>query len=275
MAAMCKPLKDIYPPHPLLEGKVINMSNNKRQRIGFCLIITLLFVLIIRLSVLSTKLEQRVNLLQHNLLIQSTEMERSASELENMASAIDDIYLRYDSLRNDFDTFYEANQIHENCVAMAVLINSESVLADEYGRTEEEQDFLYGNDRYFAQYYGRLYVPDAKIDVALYYSISQYVCDRQDSANIFIYGLYDGEYIADHNNQEFRKLFSVEVGMQGYIQLANGDIINIECIDVLNGHHTGRAIVDENGNSALDGDYLMYTCRNGWQNIRICLWDRY
>ena len=29
---------------------------------------------------------------------------------------------------------------------------------------------------------------------------------------------------------------------------------------------------DENGNTNLDADYLMYTCLNGIYNIRICLW---
>lgn len=171
---------------------------------------------------------------------------------------------------------YEMNKSHANCVSMAVLMNSDSVLADAYDRTEEEQDKLYGNDKNFAKFYGRLYVPDAKIDVALYSGNSQTICDRQDSANIYSLGLIEEKTIADHNNQEFRKLFSVEVGMQGYIQLENGDIINIECTDVFNGHNTGPDLTDEDGNSVIGvSDYLMYTCRNGWQNIRICLWKKY
>lgn len=170
---------------------------------------------------------------------------------------------------------YRMNSSHVNCIALAVQANSESILADQYGRTEQEQDKLYGNDCDYASFYGRLYVPDAGIDVALYYGNSQAITDRQDSANIYMWGTYTGESITDHNNQEFRKLFSVKAGTEGYIQLENGDIINIRCTEVLNGHNTGNELTNESG-EPMQGkaDYLTYTCRSGWYNIRICLWDR-
>lgn len=121
-------------------------------------------------------------------------------------------------------------------------------------------------------YYGRLCIPEANIDVGLYYGADQAITDRQDSANIFTMSVFDGLYIADHNNQEFANLYAIVVGMRGYLTLANGEVLNIVCTDVFNGHHTGKHIVDENGNTNLDGDYLMYTCRDSWQNILICLW---
>lgn len=177
--------------------------------------------------------------------------------------------------QDEINNLYEMNKSHANCVAMALLMNEDSVLAETYERSAQEQMKLYGNDKVFVDFYGRLYVPDAKIDVALYVGFSQGICDRQDSANIFSFATDEGKTIADHSNQEFRKLFSVKVGTEGYIELKNGEIINIVCTDVFNGHNDGVCIVDEEGNNVMDiADYMMYTCRNGWQNVIICLWDR-
>ena len=196
--------------------------------------------------------------------------------IEDQESDIRELYKDTNNWEQSILDLYEMNKSHANCVAMAVLMNSDSVLADAYERTEEEQAKLYGDDSDFSKFYGRLYVPDAKIDVALYSGNGQGICDRKDSANIYSLGIVEGKTIADHNNQEFSKLFSVEVGMKGYIQLENGDIINIMCTEVFNGHNTGYDLTDEDGNSVMGTpDYLMYTCRNGWQNIRICIWKKY
>lgn len=143
-------------------------------------------------------------------------------------------------------------------------------------KSVEQVNSLYADDYNYSNFYGRLYIQSVGIDVALYYELSQSATDRVDSAAIFTYGSYDGEIIADHNNQDFGKLFDVVVGTTGYIQLSNGDVINIKCVDVLNGHNTGTELTDENYCSVMGQyDYLMYTCRNGWQNIRICQWNCY
>ena len=134
----------------------------------------------------------------------------------------------------------------------------------------------YHDDYNYPNFYGRLYIPSVGIDVALYRGISQSVTDRKDSAAIFTYGSYDGEIIADHNNQDFSKLLNVVVGTTGYIRLKNGNVINIKCIEVINGHNTGTKLTDNNYRVVMGKyDYLMYTCRNGWKNIRICQWNRY
>lgn len=215
-------------------------------------------------------------LLYHSI----SEIERSIDELScklvNQSYEIEKLNKDNENWRLEINSLYEMNKSHANCVAMAILMNEDFVLADAYARTEETQLKLYSNDNVFVNFYGRLYVPDAKIDVALYVGYSQAICDRQDSANIFSFGIDEGKTIADHNNQEFSKLFSVKVGTQGYIKLQNGDIINIVCTDVFNGHHDGVYIVDEEGNNVMDiADYMMYTCRNGWRNVRICLWEKY
>lgn len=131
----------------------------------------------------------------------------------------------------------------------------------------------YQDDHHYSNYSGRLYIPDAGIDVALYYGIEQEICDREDSANLFTMHVYDGYYIADHSNQEFSKLFNVRPGMRGYIQLTDGGRIDLVCTNVIDGHNTGKVIEDENGVTNLDADYVMYTCKDNWHNIILCLWD--
>lgn len=236
------------------------MNGKKRIAIFLCLAFVIVYTSLLYASI--SNLNSRMDDLSRKLEKQVCEIEGLRNETNYWQSEINNLY--------------EMNKAHANCVAMAVLMNEESILANEYERTEEVQSKLYGNDKIFANLYGRLYVPDAKIDVALYKGYAQSICDRQDSANIFSFGLDEGKTIADHSTQEFRKLFSVEVGTQGYIELPNGDIINIVCTDVFNGHNNGVIITDEDGNNVMDvSDYMMYTCRNGWRNVRICLWERF
>lgn len=133
----------------------------------------------------------------------------------------------------------------------------------------------YADDSDYSGFCGRLHIPAAGIDVALYRGYNQTITDRKDSANLFVWNGCPGEVIADHSNQDFCNLFSVGVGTTGYIQNADGSVINIVCVAVLNGHNTGSDLTDEDGVSVMGmAAYTMYTCRNGWQNVRICLWDR-
>lgn len=197
-----------------------------------------------------------------------------SNDIIAVSQDIDTLDTKIDDLQSDFDDIIEQIYPLETYPSTITLSDFESILADEYDRTEEEQVTLYADDAKYANFYGRFYVPDAKIDVALYYGLNQSACDRQDSAAIFKWQNYYGELIADHNTQEFSKLFVVEVGTEAYIKLKSGDIIPIVCVDVFNGHNTGDLITDENYLSVHGkADYLTYTCRSGWQNIRICLWD--
>lgn len=126
--------------------------------------------------------------------------------------------------------------------------------------------------------YGRLYIPDVSIDVALYGSIDQDVTDREDSANIFTWYDYPGEVICDHASQEFSKLFGATVGTTGYIEVDNGKTIHIKCVDVFDGYNkrTG-GIVDTEYNTAHGlASYMMYTCKDSTgDNVRIWLWEPY
>lgn len=128
-----------------------------------------------------------------------------------------------------------------------------------------------------ASYYGRLHIPSVGIDVGLYRSSDrQAVVDRKDSACIFrlSYGRRT-LLIADHYTQGFVTLMDVAVGMTGHIEKADGDIVHIVCVDVLDGHNTGNGITDDHGVSVVgQHDYLMYTCMGYWRNVRICQWDK-
>ena len=168
----------------------------------------------------------------------------------------------------------------EETEATIVVEENEVTKQTEYTKETQNQveqvNNLYANDYNYPNFYGRLYIPSVGIDVALYYELSQSVTDRNDSAAIFTYDSYYGEIIADHSNQDFSKLLNVSVGTIGYIKLCNSDIINIKCVEVINGHNTGTELTDENYDIVMGKyDYLMYTCRNGWTNIRICQWSCY
>lgn len=125
-----------------------------------------------------------------------------------------------------------------------------------------------------APLYGRLNIPSAGIDVALYNSYEQSVCDAQDSACFFHLNNNPGMTIADHNYQAFRTLTSVAPGAKAVISEANGGKIYLQCVEVYNGHNTASALTDNNGNIVTSThDFLTYTCLDSTQNIRICQWD--
>jgi hypothetical protein len=127
-----------------------------------------------------------------------------------------------------------------------------------------------------ASYYGRLYIPSVGIDVGLYQSADrQGAVDREDSACIFrlSYGRRT-RLIADHNTQSFAPLFEVIEGTTGYIVPRDGETIHIICVEVLDGHNTGRGITDKNRQNVVGAyDYLMYTCNGYHRNVRICQWN--
>lgn len=128
-----------------------------------------------------------------------------------------------------------------------------------------------------ASYYGRLHIPSVGIDVGLYRSSDrQAVVDRKDSACIFrlSYGRRTC-LIADHHTQSFATLFDVVEGTTGYIISHDGEITHIICMQVLDGHNTGKRITDKNKQNVIgDYDYLMYTCDGYWRNVRICQWNK-
>ena len=197
----------------------------------------------------------------------------------NMQHQIDEIKSRLDSMRDELEThkeidvdyYAEINDIYKKINDLYEMSNtkSEETYDVQYESTKNDSSYkntemsLNNDETYedlYDSYYGRLYIPDLNINVDLYYGHQQYITDRVNSANIFSFGTDYGYTIADHNYQEFSKLFGVQIGTKGYIENEYFGIIDIECVDVFNGYNEGRYIVDENGVSAMNG-------------VFICLWD--
>ena len=131
---------------------------------------------------------------------------------------------------------------------------------------------IYDDDYDYPGFYGRLYIPAIDINVALYSSREQEVVDRQDSAAIFLNSGCEGLIIGDHNYDGFSRLFNLGEGVTGYIVLADGSTVNIQCTWFGYGHNAGP-ITDENYEPILTGyDYLMYTCYDGWKNVGVWKW---
>lgn len=127
---------------------------------------------------------------------------------------------------------------------------------------------------------GRLLIPDAGIDVALYLwadlgynedEMRQLITDAEDSALLYSDGY--GFIIADHSNQEFRTLSSVRKGDVAYI-IAGDSILTLICDLRTNGINTGFGITDAYGDPvSLDEDFTCYTCGEDWTQIHIAGWQ--
>lgn len=127
---------------------------------------------------------------------------------------------------------------------------------------------------------GRLCIPAVGITVALDWCDvyadgdgAQSVVDWHDSAAYF---WLDGIHvIADHSNQAFDLLSEVEVGDVAYVEDGSETTAYV-CICVTDGVNTGHDIQTYDGTSAsdyADVSLVIYTCMNGWQNIRITMWS--
>lgn len=195
--------------------------------------------------------EKQLELYNKQLELYNKQLELCNKQLELYGDILLDI-------NQEINNLYETNKLYKNFIASTLQMSEKESL----------------NSDLYDSYYGRLYIPSVEINVALYNNHEQNTTDRNDSANIFSWGSYSGQNIVDHSNQEFLKLVDVELGTQGYIFLRDGSIVNIECVEIFNGHNIGNDITDEFGISAMGRtDYMMYTCRDNCQNVRICLWD--
>ena len=199
-----------------------------------------------------------------NIQNQISVIELAHQELESKIDSIN-----YDSEFSDIDN--EISNIYSNISNLYEVNKSYDAIENEF-IINDANNHIY--EDLYDSYYGRLFIPDLDISVAMYYGKQTYITDRTDSANIFDIRNYYGLIIADHNNQSFYNLSNVEVGTKGYILTKYMDVISIECVDKFNGHNIGKFLVDEDDNMAMGrADYMMYTCRDNWQNIMICLWS--
>ena len=117
---------------------------------------------------------------------------------------------------------------------------------------------------------GRLYIPDISLNTALFNTNSQEIVDAQDSAACFKSG--DTFLVADHWYFGFDKIKDCKKGSVAYIDTGE-TVYEYVCTDVILGHNTGKILTDSKDNSLMynvntDG-LTIYTCVNGWKNIRI------
>ena len=125
---------------------------------------------------------------------------------------------------------------------------------------------------------GRLLIPSAEIDVALFLwgegenedVMRQNVTDNVDSALLYSDGV--GVIIADHSNQDFATLPQVQEGDAAYI-LAGDFILTLRCDLTVDGINTGHGITDKDGYPvSANEDFVCYTCGEDWVNIKIVGW---
>lgn len=118
---------------------------------------------------------------------------------------------------------------------------------------------------------GRFYVPSLGIEVALYASSAQWVCDNWDSACYF--NLDTLEVIADHNYQGFSALNGSYIGMQAYIEYADGSRRYLTCSYIDTGFNDGILYNSAHqmfGYEVVPCQVLCYTCLSDCYNI-LCI----
>lgn len=206
------------------------------------------------------------------------ELENYKNEMStiNYNDDISDIYNKILELQDKINDLYEIIEQYKAAADITTETTETTEIKEECSFVDDEKSNNRNDGIYidmYDKYYGRLYIPDLNINVALYCGNQQYITDRADSANIFS---FDGDVeltIADHNNQAFSRLHRVKVGIKGYIEHRQYGRINIECVEVFNGYNNGRYIVDESGINAMNRTaYMMYTCKNDTDGVLICLW---
>lgn len=114
---------------------------------------------------------------------------------------------------------------------------------------------------------GRFSCPSVGLDVAVFNSSSQSVCDAADSACQWY---SDGtRVIADHVNQGFYKIKSMRPGTKCYFD--DGTNITEYTVQYLTqGHNTGFQITDSSYNNMFGKvGFLLYTCNECWQNVTV------
>mgnify|MGYP000009989066 FL=1 len=135
----------------------------------------------------------------------------------------------------------------------------------------------YADDYDYADFCGRLYIPVAGIDVALYNNTWQETCNRSDSAAIFPHRPEDGgsNIVADN---ELETLTSVSVGSTAYVITPSGQQINYVCVDAFDGHNdvTGYDALQKDDGTIVWGsaELIVYTCLGDSYNVRVACFSR-
>ena len=127
---------------------------------------------------------------------------------------------------------------------------------------------------------GRLFLPSIDLNVAVYNANlntdenynAQSIVDKVDSAAYFKLG--SKEVIADHNYQGFNKLMNMSLNTNAYIKKTDGTITNYQMINKFIGKNISTDLIDSNGKNVIeyDGQLIIYTCYNSYEDILITIW---
>ena len=124
---------------------------------------------------------------------------------------------------------------------------------------------------------GRLYIPALEINVGVSEAempYAQVVTDRKDSACWLEHDTSINPVIADHVNQDFKKLSEVQIGDECFV-VCGEELYKYICTGTSVGQNTEYDLIDDNGVSidSYGRDHLaMYTCYKGWRIIFIADW---
>ena len=152
------------------------------------------------------------------------------------------------------------------------------VRANEYGKTLEDYIKDGGNVPLFTsdldgKHVGRFYIPDVGVNVALYDTYAQSVCDNKDSACFFDYGTQ--RIVADHKHQGFNAIKKCKPGMEAYISDGT-KIERFVCTEIILGHNDGLLYDNDYNDVAYrnpDG-ITCYTCNDHWKNVTIVFFKK-
>lgn len=140
-----------------------------------------------------------------------------------------------------------------------------------------EKYHVFDDNYNYADFCGRLYIPAAGIDVALYNNTWQETCNRSDSAAIFPHRPEDGgsNIVADN---ELETLTSVSVASTAYVITPSGQQINYVCVDAFDGHNdvTGYDALQKDDGTIVWGsaELIVYTCLGDSYNVRVACFNR-
>lgn len=145
---------------------------------------------------------------------------------------------------------------------------------------EENKERLYADDREYANFSGRLYIPSAGIDVALYRGLEHSIVERADSAAIHSKSLSSTSstkscvLIEDLNSQTFANLENVKVGAAGSVKNADGKVVKIRCVASYKGLGDKNELTDLNNQSVLfNSAYYIFTGSSEEGYVYITQWD--
>lgn len=148
---------------------------------------------------------------------------------------------------------------------------------EEQATQQEPAARNYADDWDYPGFAGRLYIPGAGVDVALYQSTSTEVSERTDSACVFPGRPEDGgsNFVADN---EVSGIVGIGVGTSAYVVTPSGNTINYVCTEVTDGTNSVAgfdSIQREDGSFVWQSaELIVYTPLQDSYHVRIACFNR-